>query len=72
MLKKEDIAKLKTANKEELTAKLVDLKKELMNTRFQLTAGQLKDTATVKKIRRNIAQVETFLSAAANKETAVS
>ncbi len=58
----------KTADKEALTreasqSKLVDLKKEQMNQRFQLAAGQLQKTHVVRKTRREIARVKTKLNA---------
>ena len=59
----------KTAEKEALTkealeSKLVDLKKEQMNRRFQLAAGQLPKTHVLRKTRREIARVKTKLNAA--------
>ena len=59
----------KTAEKEALTkealeSKLVDLKKEQMNQRFQLAAGQLPKTHVLRKTRREIARVKTKLNAA--------
>ncbi len=59
----------KTAQKDALTtdalqSKLVDLKKEQMNQRFQLAAGQLPKTHVLRKTRREIARVKTKLNAA--------
>ncbi len=58
----------KTADKEALTreasqSKLVDLKKEQMNQRFQLAAGQLSKPHVLRKTRREIARVKTKLNA---------
>ena len=58
----------KTAEKDALTkealqSKLVDLKKEQMNQRFQLAAGQLPKTDVLRKTRREIARVKTKLNA---------
>ena len=50
--------------KEALESKLVDLKKEQMNQRFQLAAGQLPKTHVLRKTRREIARVKTKLNAA--------
>ena len=47
-----------------LESKLVDLKKEQMNQRFQLAAGQMPKTHVVRKTRREIARVKTKLNAA--------
>ena len=60
---------VKTTEKEALTrealqSKLVDLKKEQMNQRFQLAAGQLPKTHVLRKTRREIARVKTKLNAA--------
>lgn len=56
--------KKESLKKEELQSKLVDLKKERMNQRFQLAAGQLPKTHVIRKTRREIARVKTQLSAA--------
>lgn len=58
-----------TAEKEALTiealqSKLVDLKKDAMNQRFQHIAGQLPKTHVVRQTRRDIARVKTKLNAA--------
>ena len=50
--------------KEALESKLVDLKKEQMNQRFQHEAGQLPKTHVMRKTRREIARVKTKLNAA--------
>jgi len=56
--------KTESLKKEELQSKLVDLKKEQMNQRFQHAAGQLPKTHVLRKTRREIARVKTKLSAA--------
>ena len=47
-----------------LESKLVDLKKEQMNQRFQHAAGQLPKTHVMRQTRREIARVKTKLNAA--------
>ena len=47
-----------------LESKLVDLKKEQMNQRFQHAAGQLPKTHVIRQTRREIARVKTKLNAA--------
>ncbi|MBP6819907.1 50S ribosomal protein L29 [Ferrovibrio sp. MS7] len=47
--------------KDELKAKLVDLKKEQFNLRFQKATGQLENTARVRQVRRDIARVRGLL-----------
>ncbi|WP_423789539.1 50S ribosomal protein L29 [Limosilactobacillus oris] len=47
------------------TDKLLDrekeLKEQLFNLRFQLATGQLENTASLKKVRKDIARVKTVL-----------
>lgn len=43
----------------DLNKKLVDLKKELFNLRFQFTTGQLEDENAIGEVKRNIARVKT-------------
>ncbi len=56
--------KTESLKKEELQSKLVDLKKNQMNQRFQHAAGQLPKTHVLRKTRREIARVKTKLNAA--------
>ena len=49
---------------EALQSKLVDLKKEQMNQRCQLAAGQMPKTHVMRQTRREIARVKTKLNAA--------
>lgn len=45
----------------ELTQKLVDLKTEFFNLRFQKATGQLQNPVSIKEIKRDIARVKTIL-----------
>ncbi len=54
----------KSLTKEALQSKLIELKKEAMNQRFQHTAGQMPKTDVIRKTRREIARVKTKLNAA--------
>ena len=56
--------KTESLTQEALESKLADLKKEQMNQRFQLAAGQMPKTHVVRKTRREIARVKTRLNAA--------
>tara|TARA_B100002003_G_scaffold19124_1_gene15843 strand:+ start:540 stop:749 length:210 start_codon:yes stop_codon:yes gene_type:complete len=47
---------------DELGAKLVELKKESFNLRFQAAGGQLENTSRVRVVRRDIARIKTVLS----------
>ena len=49
---------------DELNEKLVDLKEELFNLRFQLAANQLENTVRITAVRKDIARVKTALRAA--------
>lgn len=60
-MKAEDL-KGKTAD--ELVKMLMDLRKEQFNLRFQKTGGQLENMSQVRKVRRDIARVKTFLTGA--------
>ena len=46
---------------DELKKMLLDMRKEQFNLRFQLSGGQLENTAQMRKIRRDIARVKTFM-----------
>ncbi len=46
---------------DELKDKLLQLKKEQFNLRFQAASGQLEKTDQVSKIKRDIARVKTIL-----------
>ena len=47
----------------ELNEKVVELKKELFNLRFQLATGQLQDTMAIANTKREIARAKTALRA---------
>lgn len=47
---------------EELVVKAKELKEELFNLKFQLSLGQLANTAKIKEVRRNIARIKTILN----------
>ena len=49
----------------ELNDELVAAKKELFNLRFQNATNQLDNTARIKEVRRNIARIQTVITAKA-------
>ena len=57
---------LNTKNVAELEEALVAAKKELFNLRFQNATNQLDNTGRIKEVRRNIARIQTVISAKAN------
>jgi large subunit ribosomal protein L29 len=54
---------LKTKSVSELNSDLVAAKKELFNLRFQNATNQLDNTSRIKEVRRNIARIQTVISA---------
>lgn len=46
---------------DELKDKLLQLKKEQFNLRFQRASGQLEKTARVREVRKDIARIKTVL-----------
>jgi len=59
-------AELNDKTPDQLVDELKTLKKEQLNLRFQQATGQLENTARVREVRRNIARVQTVLSAKKN------
>lgn len=47
---------------EDLVSKLNSLKKELFNFRFQASFGDLKNTSVFKKIKKDLARINTEIS----------
>ena len=67
MKTKEYVNELKNASVADLNAQLVEAKKELFNLRFLNATNQLENTARIKEVRRNIARIQTMITAADNK-----
>lgn len=63
-------ADLKTKSETELHKLLLDLRKEQFNMRFQRATGQLANTARQTAVRKDIARINTFLTAAKKPATA--
>lgn len=59
------VTELRAKTPDQLTERLVELKKEQFNLRFQKASGQLENTARVRQIRREIATIKTLLGARA-------
>lgn len=57
-MKANEIKNISTAD---LEVKIVDLKKELFNLRFQLATGQLENTARIKEVKKDIARMKTII-----------
>ena len=56
------IKDLRTMTIDELEAKLLENKKEQFNLRIQQSTGQLSNTAVIRKVRREIAKINTLLT----------
>jgi large subunit ribosomal protein L29 len=54
-------AEIRLLSTPEIQAKLLDVREELMNLRFQMVTGQLTDTSRLKQTRRLIGRYETIL-----------
>ena len=59
MLKIKD---LRAMTIDELEAKLLENKKEQFNLRIQQSTGQLSNTAVIRKVRREIAKINTLIA----------
>jgi len=55
---------LRAKTPDQLADRLLELKKEQFNLRFQKAGGQLENTARVRQVRREIATIKTILGAA--------
>ena len=53
-------AELRTRTPDELSSRLLDLKREQFNLRFQRATGQQEGTARVREVRREIARIKTL------------
>lgn len=58
-MKNKDIRKL---SNDELTSKISDLKKELLNLRFQAATAQLPNPMRIKEVKKEIARAKTVLT----------
>ncbi len=58
-MKATEIRKISTTD---LEKRIVELKAELFNRRFQLAVGQLENTARIGIVKRTIAQMKTIIS----------
>ena len=58
---KSNTREMRDLSKEELTAKAVELKKELFNLRFQQAMGQIENPMRLRTLRKDIAKTKTIL-----------
>ena len=57
------VSELRGKTADQLADRLLELKKEQFNLRFQRAGGQLENTARVRQVRREIATIKTLLGA---------
>ncbi len=56
-----DTKEIREMSQEERRQKVVDLKQEYFNLRFQHKTDQLENSSSLKKTRRNIAKLKTII-----------
>ena len=66
MKSKKYVEDLNTKSAAELQEALVAAKKELFNLRFQNATNQLDNTSRIREVRKNIASIQTGLTAQKN------
>lgn len=64
-MKRADLEKLTT---EELKKRCLELKEEIFQARLKFRLGQFKKTSDLKRMRRDVAQILTFVRAKEGKE----
>lgn len=65
MKSKQFVNDLKEKSVAQLNDELVAAKKELFNLRFQNATNQLDNTSRIKEVRKNIARIQTIITAKA-------
>ena len=65
MKSREYVKVLSNKSVAELNDELVAAKKELFNLRFQNATNQLDNTSRIKEVRKNIARIQTVITAQA-------
>lgn len=58
---KTSVKEIRDLSPEELTAKALELKKELFNLRFQQAMGQIENPMRLRTLRKDIAKTKTIL-----------
>lgn len=60
---------IRALSSDEMRQKLLDLKHELFNLRFQKSIGQLENPCKIKQSQKDIARINTVLTEIARKST---
>lgn len=60
-MKIRELNEIRELDLQEMNSKLMDLKSELFNLRFQLAVGQLENPMRIREVKKSIAQVKTIM-----------
>lgn len=60
-MKIRELDEIRNLDLNEMNSKLMNLKSELFNLRFQLAVGQLENPMRIREIKKSIAQVKTVI-----------
>ncbi len=60
-MKIRELNEIRELDIQEMNSKLMDLKSELFNLRFQLAVGQLENPMRIREVKKSIAQVKTII-----------
>lgn len=60
-MKTNELKVIRNSSDAELNTKIMDLKAELFQLRFQLATGQLENPMRIKAVKKEIAQLKTIL-----------
>ena len=63
------ISEIRELSNEELQTRLGDLKQESLNLRLQQVTGQLENSARIRQVRREVAQIMTVLNERHSQQT---
>lgn len=67
-VKKSQVDQIRDLESKAIEEKIVELKKELHNLRFQAAVGKLEKTAQLQKVKKEIARCYTVLTERANQQ----
>ena len=67
-MKKDKLEDLRAKTPDELRALILDLKKQMLELRFEAVSGQVKDTDKSRRLRRQVAAIKTVMAEKAAKE----
>lgn len=60
-MKIRELKELRELDINEMNNKLMELKSELFNLRFQLAIGQLENSMRIREVKKSIAQIKTII-----------